>query len=146
MPLCADAALVDQVELSTFNQPSLWLLLQFGGRMKKLMLILSLLLLASPAWAATVTLNLSWSVTNTPTVPATTYRVEENVSGTWGTVTTVPATQLTHSIPGRALGMYSFRVIPVANGLDAAPSNTTICGAVPPDTTVSMTCSATVVP
>lgn len=116
--------------------------------MKKLfyLVIAGLLLIAHPVWAATVTLNLSWSVTNTPTVPASTYRVEENIAGTWGTVIVVPSTQLTHSIPGRALGMYTFRVTPVASGLDGTPSNTAICGAVAPDTTVSMTCSATVVP
>jgi len=96
--------------------------------------------------AATVTLNLSWSVTNTPTIPATTYRIEEKVSGTWGTVTTVPSTQLTHSIPGRALGMYIFRIVPVANTLDGTPSNETICGSVAPNTTVSITCTSIVVP
>ena len=114
--------------------------------MKKFLLVLTLSLLSNPVWAATVTLNLTWTVTNTPTVPATSYRIEENISGTWGTIMTVHASQLIHTIPGRALGMYTFRVVPMANGLDGTPSNTCITGAVAPDTTVSMTCSATVVP
>ena len=116
--------------------------------MKKFLLVSLFVFLASPtlAHAATVTLNLSWAVTNTPTVPATSYRVEENVSGTWTTVGTVAAPTLTYQIAGRALGMYTFRVVPIANTIDGTPSNTTICGAVGPDTNVSVTCAATVVP
>lgn len=105
------------------------------------------LLLCSSAWAATVTLDLAWSVTNTPTVAASHYRIEENVAGVWGGVATVPATQLTYQITGRAVGgLYSFRVMPVKDGADGTVSNISVCGALAPDSTLSLTCTASVVP
>ena len=105
------------------------------------------LLLSTSSWATTVTLDLAWSVTNTPTVPASYYRVEENVAGVWGAVVTVPATQLTYQITGRAVGgLYSFRVMPVKDGVDGTVSNISVCGALAPDSTLSLTCTASVVP
>ena len=115
---------------------------------RRIGLALAFVLLASTGcFAATVTLDLSWSVTNTPTIPATHYRVDEQVSGVWGPVVTVPAKQLTHQITGRAVGnLYSFRVMPLKNGVEGVVSNTTICGATAPDTTLSLTCGVTVLP
>lgn len=114
--------------------------------MKKFILALSFLLLASPVWAATVTLNLTWTVQNSPTVPATSYRVEELVASTWTTVGTVAAPTLTYQITGRPLGMFTFRVVPVASGLDGTPSNVAICGALQPDSILSISCTPQVVP
>lgn len=114
--------------------------------MKKLVIVVCFLLIGTVAQAATVSLQLAWTVTNTPTIPATSYRVEENVAGTWGAVTTVAAPTLNYNVTGRAPGTYTFRVIPVANGLDGSPSNTSICGAAAPDTTLSLTCLPLVTP
>jgi hypothetical protein len=117
--------------------------------MKRLILALSFVLLASTSYAVpTVTLNLTWAVTNSPTIIADKYKIEEQVSGTWTTVATVPATQLTYSIPGRPTGsMASFRVTPLKAGIAGIVSNTSSCGGgFPPDATLGFSCSATVVP
>jgi hypothetical protein len=103
--------------------------------------------MSTTVWAATVRLDLSWTVTNVPTIPPTDYRVEELVSGVWTAVTTVPASQLTFSIPGRAVGpMYSFRIVPVKSGVDGTASNVSVCGIQPPDTVTSLTCTPVLVP
>lgn len=109
-----------------------------------------MLLAVSPAGAATITLNFTWSVTNTPTVPATHYRVDELVSGAWVARTTVPASQLTYAIPGRAVGTtYTFSVMPLNNGTEGIRSESSVCGTVvsaPPTTTLTFSCTPDVVP
>ena len=70
----------------------------------------------APSVAQTVTLHLSWSVTNVPTVPTEEYRLEENVAGVWSEIATLPVTQTSFSVTGRAPGTYTFRVFPVAGG------------------------------
>lgn len=95
--------------------------------------------------AATVTNHLTWSVTNTPNTPATHFRVEKDMGGTWTPLATVPAPQMTHDDVGLAPGIYSYRIVPMANGMDGTPSNTTMCGAVPTDATVSLTCAPEVI-
>jgi hypothetical protein len=99
----------------------------------------------SAALAATVQLNLAWSVVGTPTVPATHYRIDESVAGVWVPVATVPAIQLTYSITGRAVGQsYTFSVVPLNNGVEGTRSNSSICGTVvtgPPTTTLTFSCT-----
>ena len=108
--------------------------------------LLGVFVWANVALAATVTNHLSWSVTNTPTVPADQYRVEKDNAGTWETVATVPGTQLTYDDAGLSPALYTYRIVPMANGLDGTPSNSHTCGAVGPDTTLTFTCSPEVVP
>lgn len=113
---------------------------------KVLMLALGLVLgLAVSAQAQTFSHNLSWTVDNPGSPePATEYRVEEQDSaGAWATLATVPATQTTFADTGNASGQLStYRVVPMKDGLDGTPSNTVICGSVPPDTQISLTCSS----
>jgi type II secretory pathway component PulC len=113
-----------------------------------LALILSLML--SVAWAATVTLNLVWQVTNTPSIVATHYRIDESVAGVWVSVATVPATQLAYSITGRAVGQsYTFSIMPLNGGVPGIRSNVSVCGTVvtsPPTTTLTFSCTPIVVP
>lgn len=102
----------------------------------------------SQAWGATVTLNLTWSVTNTPTVSATHYRVDELVSEAWVARATVPASQLTYSIPGRAVDQtYSFSIVPLNGTVEGVRSKVSVCGTMAaPDATLTFSCTPTVVP
>ena len=102
--------------------------------------------------AQSVQLTINLTVTNLGSEPADTYRLEEEAPpGTWTAVTTIaapvpPATTASHVISGRGAGLYTFRWVPMKSGLDGMPSNAAICGAVPPDTTISISCSAQVIP
>lgn len=121
----------------------------YGTRQVGALLFFIALLLLTPALAQaqTVTNNLAWSITNPGSPqPATDFRIEKNIGGTWTALATVPSTQLTYADAGNAPGLYTYRVIPMRDGFDGTPSNSTICGAVPPDTTISLTCSAVVIP
>lgn len=115
--------------------------------MKKWLLTLAGVLIATQVQAASIILN--WSVTGTPTNPATHWRVEEQVSGVWGNITGLPnplvvsAATLTHTVTNRAAGsIYTFRVVPVRNGIDGTPSNQCSTGVLPPDSVVELKCSA----
>lgn len=117
--------------------------------MKKICLVLGVLLVSLPAWAASVRLDLKWSVVGTPATPAAQYRIEESVTGAWVVVAKVPASQLTYSIPGRAVGQsYTFSIVPENSVGDGPRSNSSVCGSVvtgPPTTTLTFSCTPTVV-
>ena len=99
------------------------------------------------ATAATVNLTVNWTVSGNQAVPATSYRIEEQVGGIWSSVGTVAAPTTTFQILGRPVGVMStFHVVPVANGLDGTISNATTCGALAPSETLNVTCAAVVVP
>lgn len=110
-------------------------------------LTFAILGISCTAWAATVTMNLAWSVTNTPTVPATQYRIDELVSGAWVARATVPASQLTYSIPGRVVGQsYSFSIVPLNGTVEGTRSNVSVCGTMAaPDATLTFSCTPEVV-
>lgn len=99
--------------------------------------------LATTSFAQTFSHNLDWTVDNPGSPePATEYRVEEETNtDVWSALATVPATQTTYSDMGNDAGLSTYRVVPMKDGLDGTPSNETICGAVPPDTQISLTCS-----
>lgn len=106
-----------------------------------LVLALTLAPLVARAGTATITVT----KTNTPTVPATSYRLEEQTGSTWGNLqgatgpTTIPAAQNKFTVSNLAAGSsHRYSVVVVGDNGDGMRSNAVTASFVLPDEQISI--------
>jgi hypothetical protein len=111
--------------------------------MKAFCLLIVLLSLTYVSLAQAGSATITIAKTNTATVPATGYRVEERINGTWGflqgksTATTIPATQLTYAITNLS-GTHEYSVVPFNDFGDGPRSNSALAAFLATDQTISI--------
>ena len=111
--------------------------------MKKYLISIGAVLLGSTlalAQSPTAKLTLSWGLTTPPVNPisATHIRIEEKIGNAWQEVAVVPASQTQYVITGRAQGqVYTFREVPVKDGVSGTPGAEHGCGLMLPNTIIT---------